>query len=199
MNFFCFLFLLSIYDFMKTNDRFDVIILSDNSIGEIVFKKLQENGVSTAKFYIGETNPEEIVSKDCELFVLCSDKLEKYEFFNRMFNSKRKKWISVRMFDYVGEIGPVVIPKRTACFKCYATRKLSTDYPERKEDASIDLKKKDICTEIVSDILVLKIMKIVGNNADIKDFNSVIEIDPISNAIFKHTILKVPNCEGCGV
>jgi len=184
---------------MKTNDKFDIIILSGNSIGEITFKKLQQNSVNTAKFHVEEMNPEEILSKDCELFVLCSDKMENYEFFNRMFNSKRKKWLSARMNEYIGEIGPIVIPKRTACFKCYTIRKLSADYLERKENAPIDLKKKDICAEIIADILVLKIMKIIGNDEDIKDFNSVIEIDPINNAIFRHTVLKVPNCEVCGV
>lgn len=180
---------------------FDLILLSRNYVGRLFFDKLKKSHPHLKlKSILLKTNfdIDALNSLDSQIFVLCSENDADYQKFNKYFHQRKKIWTSARLFSNFGELGPFVIPSRTSCFECYRIRELSADAVKRKKLESKNTYFK-IFSEILANFLLLEIVKILSNKLDTNVYDSVREIDFDNNVIRQHPVLKVPNCEVCGV
>lgn len=147
------------------------------------------------------------VPSDSNLLVLCSDsnQLEHHNSLNELCVQLERLWMSARWCPPVGEIGPIVIPRKTACFKCYEFRLKSnideastlTRFSHSDTPRSEDPYTLEISLKILAAYASLEIIKLLTGYARPQTINAVITIDFDSYRNIRHPVLRVPYCPVC--
>ncbi|MBI2675427.1 MAG: TOMM precursor leader peptide-binding protein [Candidatus Aenigmarchaeota archaeon] len=142
-----------------------------------------------------------------QLLLLCEDShnpaLTKN--INKICAENGNEWLSCRIVNGMGEIGPTVIPGITSCYLCYVYRSISNaeklkeyviydEYEKRNPEILGHL---PVFHKIVAQFTAIEAVKILSKYAEPQSYNSVISIDFEKTEIDKMPVLRVPNCEGC--
>lgn len=138
---------------------------------------------------------------DSDLIVLCSESfaIDLHNFVNEICFKNKKTWISARLLNNSGEIGPIVVPYRTPCFKCYETRVKSN----LGDFHNVDINVKNYLNlifgqKIISSYLSLETLKILNNPSTAISYGNVISINFENYSTSIDLLLKAPNCSVCG-
>ena len=139
------------------------------------------------------------------LLVLCEDSFQPihYAVINKLCLKNKLTWISYRSTGSGFEIGPTVVPRETACFKCYEARKLSnsTAYEEYIYNqgylSSHHSTLGSLNITFGYDLLLLEIIRILTNFTRTVTYSSVVSFDLISLEVKTHPVLKLPRCPEC--
>ena len=150
---------------------------------------------------------EHTIPGDSDLLVLCSDTnhFDHHNYLNELCVRLEHPWMSVRWGSSLGEIGPSVIPRKTACFKCYEyrlkanvdeaatlTRFSHSNTPQREKDQTHGLS-----LRILANYTSLEIIKLLTGYRSPQTINAVITIDCDSYRNTRHPVLRVPYCPVC--
>lgn len=141
-----------------------------------------------------------------DLMILASDNfdLEKSNLINQLALKKNVKLVMTRIIDnHLGEIGPLIIPQQTACFKCYESRiRANLEDAEKYFGSKISLGDSEklfqltALRKIMSSLVELETLRIISDKkprfADI-----VLSIDLNNNSMSADRIFKIPNCPVC--
>lgn len=183
-----------------------------DELSKFQFKKLSiinlEPSSNSVKTNI-KNKIEDSLFKNSNLIIFCSDgkNVKEHHEFNKLFMKLNKSWLSARYYGDIGEIGPLVIPHKTACFNCCDCRlKSDADYLQdylQIEDYFKNHKEKrgslPIFTEIFAKYILIEIIKFLTNYTAPITINKILAIDfKNSNNTF-YPILKVPNCPICKI
>jgi len=142
---------------------------------------------------------------DADLIVATSDSfnLEENNRLNELAFNSDKQLLTARLIeDGIGEVGPLIIPKQTACFKCYETRiRANVDDAENYFKKKISfgdsekLMKLNSLKQIISSVLSLEVNRITKNQPKIMD--KVISIDLNKHSMNENILFRIPNCQIC--
>jgi thiazole/oxazole-forming peptide maturase SagC family component len=139
-------------------------------------------------------------AKDSDLIVLCAESfaVDLHNFINEICFKNKKPWISARLLNNCGEIGPTVVPYRTACFKCYENRVKSN----LGDFHNIDTNVKNYLNlifglKILSSYLSLEVLKILSNPSTAISYGNVISVNFEDYSTSVDLLLRAPNCPIC--
>jgi thiazole/oxazole-forming peptide maturase SagC family component len=129
-----------------------------------------------------------------------------FELLNKYLLKINKNWISCRLYNGFGEIGPTILPYKTACFHCYEIRRASTaeNLEEYMSIRNAKIIKREETGNLKSSVLqlscvtVTEIIKLLSKKIMPITCNSFLTIDFNNYETHLHPVLKLPNCPFCG-
>ena len=147
------------------------------------------------------------ILKEFDIIVCCSQNsadIENHQRLNSLSKSLNKEFLSVRMTKTVAEIGPHVIPEKTACFNCFENR-IKANIPfwthiptmsSANSSSSVSLEKFRLYFDIIANFTTVEILKLLNKE---KSFvtGSVFTINFSNNSMSIDPVLKVPTCQVC--
>jgi len=151
---------------------------------------------STVEKYIGRSDLT-IVAEDYPNIAL-------FEWINTACFKRGRPWIRVSFDDNLGYIGPLVIPKKTACFNCCQLRLIANSpyyeyelWKNKNNIPPIKLKLPDILAETLATIAGNKIQMYLQNTnvTDIVDYLFILDTKNVE--LSKHRLISHPNCILC--
>lgn len=143
---------------------------------------------------------------DVDLIVSTSDNfnLEKNNHLNHLALEHNIKLLTARLIENnLAEVGPLIIPHQTACFKCYETRirsnlKDADNYLKKKIEFGNSEKLSQLATlaKIDSAIIELEIEKTIFSKQS-EFLDKVITIDLNEYSMSEEQLFRIPNCPVC--
>ncbi len=107
-----------------------------------------------------------------------------------------------------GTIGPTVLPRETACFRCYTTRvRANADHPEELQAFETQLREQGNPAEfgylpshiqLLAGFASLEVVKDLSGLTPPLTYNAQLEINLLSMEFTLHPVLKLPRCSACG-
>lgn len=182
---------------LKTlKDIYIVILDKENLLDSRIIKYFISKGLQIYKISRFSEKRIEDILKQADIVLLSSFNNEKFNLkINELCVKNNVPFLTARMFLTFCEIGPLVIPYKTACFKCYQLR-LESNNSKISANLKTPTKFFPFLTIFTSFIflelinfLILKTSSSIGN---------ILEIDFKNFSIKKHPVLKVPFCPVCG-
>jgi bacteriocin biosynthesis cyclodehydratase domain-containing protein len=144
------------------------------------------------------------------LAIACSDNasLIGHDQINQLAIDHDVRWISARIDRSTGFLGPFVVPRQTACFRCYELRsRANAEYPEdhealyahwkRSSEIPSDWPSLGPFAQILGNILATDVLRVVATGATSSAHGRVISVDLHTFDVKKHNVLKLPRCPAC--
>jgi bacteriocin biosynthesis cyclodehydratase domain-containing protein len=127
-----------------------------------------------------------------------------YDVFNLACLEFGTQWTSCRVMGFEFDIGPTVIPRETACFRCYDLRK-KTNLTDYEEYALLEghWRKEPLTTPGLplapgAAVAALEVIKALSGFVPPATYSHVFSMNLLSLDCRLHPILKVPRCDHCG-
>lgn len=110
-----------------------------------------------------------------------------------------------------GIVGPLAVPKQTACLTCYQLRVNSNlefydQYQAWAEwSAKADPRRRSqpgilpALTDMVAGMTMIEIIKHVTEFYEPEIYNKFVSINALTLEVISHRVLKLPRCEACGI
>ena len=175
----------------KTNNK--VAIISDNKNSKL--SALIKVNLDGSVQFSNNINAADLV-------VICSEgiNIKKLEEFNKKFIELKKPFIFVFVDGKFGIVGPTVVPKRTACFKCFELR-LQSNMSAHNTYLKIREHELQVNTSLhklnfLASMAVQDILKFFDEAS--ATFNHAIFIDFENFDIELNPVYKLPRCADCG-
>ena len=148
----------------------------------------------------------EALPGDLDLLVLCEEHFspDHIETINRICLETGLVWISYRNFGHRFEIGPMVVPHETACYRCLELRRMANNpsYDDllKTQRSMFDHNMALGALNITSgyELLAIEVIKILTNFSRPLTYSSVYTFDLASFEGKFHPVLKIPRCPVCG-
>ena len=142
------------------------------------------------------------VDKDAKLplLVYCPDDFreEVCKQLNTLSLTLGSSLLVYRESPFAVEIGPLVIPRKTACYVCYDLRRKASD-PEPVADAPPPQGNPALNFSPGAHLLALEIVKILTRTAFPVSQGKLWRLGLFDGVVSVHPILKLPRCPECGV
>lgn len=145
------------------------------------------------------------VPEGIDLLIMCEDAFdpEHYRAVNRLCLDRNLSWISGRSVGARVEVGPLIVPRETACYTCLEQRKtgnlafyeslLATQH--LLASAGMSLGRLNIT--LGYEVLALEVIKILTGFSRPLTYGSVYTFDPVTLEGKLHPVLKIPRCPAC--
>mgnify|MGYP000579379938 CR=1 FL=1 len=146
--------------------------------------------------YLKDANLSNILDQQVpDIFIYCPDQFDMDFCFhiNEVAINNSVRFIAKRDSGLVIEIGPLVIPRQTACFRCYALRRSAIDEYWIAQGGGVKW-----CIPLAVDWLSLEVIKVLTQIAQPASYGYLWRLDVISGSISRHPVLKLPRCPTCG-
>ena len=161
------------------------------------------NGLSeSVEVLAGHVDPADVLS-DIDYLVYTTDR-PGYEFgrrINEVAFDHEIPWISARLSGLDGQVGPTVIPGRSACYECLYRRVSGTmDDPNAHRDLtdveaiSAPLRSH---ARILAGWLVTDFLRLISNGSGFT-LGGLVHFDFFDMTVEPNPVLKVPRCPTCG-
>jgi bacteriocin biosynthesis cyclodehydratase domain-containing protein len=166
---------------------------------------------ATAEANSASTNSNGDYGRSSRLIVAALDQPRPafYEAINSYCLEHELNWTLGQLDNFVGLIGPSVIPFFGPCYHCYRTRVQSNvrlyeaqvaieetqDSPEANHQQTGLLAP---FTPLLAHSLSLEVLKLLGNYAYSEAVDRLLSFDFLNLKIEQHPVLKLPNCAACG-
>lgn len=110
-------------------------------------------------------------------------------------------WISARLTGLDGQVGPMILPRRSACYECYLRRARAT-MPAAYRDRAAGVETSDLGplrahARILAGWLVTDFIRLVGEGTGFT-LGGVIHFDFFDMTVEPNPVLKLPRCPACG-
>jgi hypothetical protein len=153
--------------------------------------------VKTDFIYLKDGNLSNVFEQQVpNIFVYCPDQFD-MDFclhINEFAVNNSVRFIAKRDSGPVIEIGPLVIPRQTACFKCYVLRRFAIDEYWIAQEERIKW-----CIPLAVDWLSLEVIKALTQIAQPASYGYLLRFDALTGSLSRHPVLKLPRCPACGV
>ncbi len=133
------------------------------------------------------------------LLVYCSDRFDPSVCaqINRMCVDRAIPWIPYRRHLHEVDIGPLVVPRETACFACYETRMQAAQSAYDADDVE-DRTSPRLNLSLGIDLLALEVLKFLTGAVEPITYGRMWRLDIFSGLLEVHPVLKLPRCAACG-
>jgi bacteriocin biosynthesis cyclodehydratase domain-containing protein len=143
-------------------------------------------------------SPDPSALGDPHLVVVCTDNYEAdaYRWIDETCQRENIQWTSLRRNRMTVEVGPTVIPRQTACFRCYELRRAG-NVPEE-----LGLGRTHAGWFYVpagADWMALEAVKLLSGFGEAVTIGRVVIFDPLALTLTSHRVLRVPTCDRCKV
>lgn len=138
-----------------------------------------------------------------DLLILAEDQFdpERYSAVNRFCLERRIRWTSYRSLGLKYEIGPMIVPHETACFKCFEIRKAANvgayDEATQKQLLAESLRLGSLSITLGYEVLALETIKILTGFSRPITYSSLFTFDMLTLQAETHPVLKLPRCPHC--
>lgn len=118
-------------------------------------------------------------------------------------------WITGQVYQGMGIVGPTVIPRQSACYKCYELRR-NANLPNYEEVMHFESRLRQmpaIRSEFVAPkplaatlggLLALETLRLITQKATPQLAGRILRVDFFAPEMTYHRILRLPNCPACG-
>lgn len=159
---------------------------------------------STSFYFYKEIDLDKLVKdKKPNLLIYCDDNfdLEKCLKYNRISINRNIPFLPYRRTYLNIEIGPLVLPKKTACYYCSDSRKKSASmYVDEFEKSTISLSlDRKLNFPIGIEYLTLEVLKILSEIYTPSLKNKLFSFDLITGKTSLYPVFRLPRCRECGV
>ncbi|MBN1697293.1 MAG: TOMM precursor leader peptide-binding protein [Spirochaetales bacterium] len=186
--------------------RINVIALPDQAPFERNDFHIPYGGVNIEQIPIDRLS--ELKTGQLNQFVIVPALRYDREFFssiNEVCVKNNIKWMPMYCEEDRAFIGPAIVPRKTACFKCMDLRLISNIENKNAYNAYIDFlaKKRKEYTQIVSNYRLTAInfiydfIKVITGYKYARTFNNVMCVSFYDNEISFNSLLKFPKCPVC--
>jgi thiazole/oxazole-forming peptide maturase SagC family component len=125
--------------------------------------------------------------------------------WNRFCVERGCHFLPVLLQDLIGYVGPLVVPRETACFECARARQnsLMPNPAEARLLEQVAFEGQGVngfhpaMAWIVGDIAAVELTKIYGGFVPRNGLGKLIEINLLGPQLTEHRVLKLPRCEVC--
>jgi bacteriocin biosynthesis cyclodehydratase domain-containing protein len=139
---------------------------------------------------------------DYPLLVYCPDEFreEVCEQLNTLALSMGASLLVYRETSFSVELGPLIVPRQTACYVCYKLRRKAAE-PERERelDEAPPANAPALNFSSGAHLLALEIVKILTRAAFPVTRGKLWRLGLFDGAVTVHPVLKLPRCPACGV
>jgi bacteriocin biosynthesis cyclodehydratase domain-containing protein len=103
-------------------------------------------------------------------------------------------WTSIRRRAMTVETGPTVIPRQTACFRCYEQRRAGHGI-----DVAADGAPTSGWFHVAAgpELLALEVVKLLTGFGETATLGRVVVFDPLALTVAHHRVLRLPDCPRC--
>jgi molybdopterin-synthase adenylyltransferase len=157
-------------------------------------------GLAEEPFWNGATNH---LPSNPDLLIVAEDQFdpERYAAINRFCLDRRIQWTSYRSFGLKYEVGPTIVPRETACFKCFEIRKAANlgayDEASQKQLLSQGARLGSLSVTLGYEVLALETIKILTGFSRPMTYASLFSFDVLTLQAELHPVLKLPRCPHC--
>lgn len=146
---------------------------------------------------------------DCIIMCLDSPAPAMVDAVNEAALQTNKRWLIGQVYQGVGLIGPTVIPRQTACYKCYELRRIANlvNYEEIMQYESRLRQMPGIRSEFnaphpfaatIGGLVALEALRLLSGVAQPQTIGRLLRINFFAPEMTYHRLLRVPNCPACG-
>jgi ribosomal protein S12 methylthiotransferase accessory factor len=146
---------------------------------------------------------------DCALACLDSPSPTLLEAVNRAALRANVRLIIGQVYRGIGLVGPTVIPRQTACYKCYELRRNSNllNYEQTMQYESRLRQMAAIKSEFVAPkplaaciggLVALEAIRLITQGALPQTAGRILRVDFFAPEMTYHRVLRMPNCPACG-
>jgi molybdopterin-synthase adenylyltransferase len=151
------------------------------------------------------------ILEDCDFAIVCSDtpSVRTLEAVNEASLAVNVPWIRGSLDYHRGVIGPIIIPRETACFTCMTLRirgnaSYSRDamalerHLRHERDDEVEIGLLWPFAGVVAHHLGLEAIKKLTGYTYPSTIGAFIAVDFFTSTLSRHEILKLPRCPSCG-
>lgn len=106
-------------------------------------------------------------------------------------------WIAGQIEWGCGLIGPAVLPRQSACYRCYSLRREANLPPSQAGPAS-DWGSVGPLPGCVGSLLALEATRLISGIARPQTVGRVLRVDFLAAEMTTHRVLRLPSCPACG-
>jgi bacteriocin biosynthesis cyclodehydratase domain-containing protein len=125
--------------------------------------------------------------------------------WNRLCLALDRHFLPVVLQDLVGYVGPLVVPRETACLECYTARLASNsrgaDVELPNEQAAFDGQQvtglHPSMASVLGDIAVIELTRFYTRALPFWNVATVTEVNLLASRIESRKVLRVPRCPAC--
>ncbi|WP_394825530.1 TOMM precursor leader peptide-binding protein [Pendulispora albinea] len=145
-----------------------------------------------------------------DLIALLDDRLNirRHRELNAAAIAAKTKFVSMRLFGSSFEMGPLVLPGKTACFECFWHRLQAREEEHGPPKWFTEMTKPPIATsegptaealyQIAAAHIALEIRRCLTRETVPISMGRVVEHDVAAPRLEVHRVLEVPGCQACG-
>lgn len=144
------------------------------------------------------------ITRNSDLVILCTDSpsISSHNYVNNICLNNDIKWLSSRLCHTRGEIGPTVMPYKTACYKCYEYRLASCKeariVPREIKEPNQHIASSNMLTRIIAGYTAHEALCVVTSSNQSSTLGAVLHIHPMNYIVSLHRVFRIPNCPTCG-
>jgi bacteriocin biosynthesis cyclodehydratase domain-containing protein len=140
-----------------------------------------------------------------DLLIVCDEGFDpdRYDSINRLCLEHDLNWTSYRSLGARYEIGPTIVPRQTACFRCLELRRLAnaSSYESHRDSwRSLAARRMGLGSLNVTfgaDLLALEAIKMLTGFSRPVTYGSLFTFDLLTFEATVHPVLKIPRCPHC--
>ncbi len=146
--------------------------------------------------------------RNADLVVLCPDRMapHAHRLVNKACLQDSGSWISARLDGDSAEVGPMVIPRKTACFVCYELRMKSNiddleaylAFERHLETPTQGYGALASFPQVIAGYLSLEVTRMLTGFEQPITLGAVLSIDFLECRTSVNHVLRVPDCPVCG-
>ncbi|WP_029453114.1 TOMM precursor leader peptide-binding protein [Clostridium algidicarnis] len=164
------------------------------------------NIVKSKKF--DDTSLEEMI-KEVDFVILSEDisVQSMHKKVNKLCINHNKPWISMRAGELRFQVGPLIVPKQTACYTCFQNRlngnlsfydeQMAFEKYKELNSEKMHVSTLDLFYSISASFLTWEVIKFITKIFSPVTLSRVITFDVLSLETNLDTVLKMPRCSDC--
>jgi bacteriocin biosynthesis cyclodehydratase domain-containing protein len=160
---------------------------------------------------LGDEDDLRVAIADSDLVVCCLDAAQSNTIYklNRVCLAADRRWITCAAAGAEVVVGPLFVPRRTACYMCYRMRTIAcAGNPEDafKYERRLDATKRDDSDQranlvfgaaIAANLVALESVKVLSGVLESALVGRILTIRLTDLAVERHTVLRKPWCPAC--
>jgi bacteriocin biosynthesis cyclodehydratase domain-containing protein len=134
-----------------------------------------------------------------DLIIYCPDRFDECDCtkLNELAIITGSPLLLYRRYRFAVEVGPLIIPRETACYRCLVQRRAGA----HGDDALKSVPGKDehaLNIPLGAEMLTYEAIKRIATLGEPVTLSRIWRLSLLSGVVTLHSVLKLPRCEACG-
>lgn len=135
------------------------------------------------------------------LLMYCPDRFDPTaaEWLNAIGLQTGVPFLPFRRQGFEVDVGPLVIPHETACYRCFQLRRAAAGAVSGQDDPGPEAEPRHLAFPLGVDWLALEAIKLLGGVGEPVTYGRLWRFHLVRGLASVHPVLKLPRCPACGV